>query len=291
MESFKCFFEAAYAPEMRPVSKEPIQQKTPSKWNVLLFAGDFNPITKDDYSRIQQFIGSYIKENRESFADKVDIGLITQYDDTEEGNLVIEQQFGLTLEERSFLTTKLFGLKLFGADFKNIAHLTKFAEGEENESLTKEVAQLVDTLKENFFNSNVLVVLREGDTLGYNILEEASKLIEDPDITVGAVTYKHNSETLSTYGSPIDGNIVKAITLMDFDRPNPEDLKNFAHRYKLSEYLEYMKRIHFRTYNENYFDAFKMAFPMVSTTGQMDESTEWNLRIVLEMMKKMFLKQ
>jgi hypothetical protein len=84
--------------------------------------------------------------------------------------------------------------------------------------------------------------------------------------------------------------MIKAVCLLDHDKPNPEDLKSFCYKYRLGEYLEAVKSIHFRVGGEKYLEAFMQLFPDVVIYDFHEENREDNYRVIMEIIKKMYLK-
>lgn len=285
MGNFKEFYESTLPPEIESV------EETNTKWGVVLFVGDYNPIHKEEFKRVKNFVNKYMKENRDKFARNVDIGLVTDYDNSEESRLIDSNQNNLSIEERQFLTTRLFGLKLYPMQITSIAELLKFADTEdEKQELSESTSELIEDIKENFINSNVLLVLRPNDQMTLESVQDVAEVIKG-EVNLGVIVQEDDNKMEEFIGRvPVTGNIIKAIVLMDAKRPNPEDLKHFAYEYNLQENIEELKRIHFKTGNDRYLEAFSMVFPEIATTLKDQETSDANTRVVMEMLKQMYLK-
>lgn len=289
---FKTFLqEKYYNNHLPPEPQNGIQVQKPMKYDLVLFYGDYNPITREEYNRIFEFINDFVPKNKQLFSDKLEIGLLCDYDDDLEQRQIRTQNYDLLLDEMKFLTTKLFGLKLYPIDFRGINELIKLTDTPYEEQLLSDtIKELTATFKRNFLRDNALVVLRPNDSL--KILSEISNLTSS-EINIGFMVYqskfKEPSKLLSRL--PYDSRMLKLICILDYFRPNPEDLRTFCFRYKLQDLLEEAKRIHFKTANEYYFDAFKLLFPNLNTSVSNDSVNESNVKVIFEIIKRMFLKR
>lgn len=265
-----------------------------NKWDVVLFSGDYNPITKDEYSRICQFVETFIKRETHQFGEHVDIGLVTDYDKTYENDVANKMAYDLTIEERNFLTTKLFGLKLFPVNFEKMLHLLRFdQEKASTPEFMQEVNEMIVEFKQNFHGSNILIVLRQEDAKDINELEKIANVARG-GLNIGFLIWTHKPESNSRlFGRqiPIIGDMIKSIVLLDAERPNPEEIKAFAHKYKIQQWLNEIQKIHFKVNNDRYIIAFRCIFPdlVISQTAD-DSAIESNARVAMEMLKTMYLK-
>jgi len=296
---FKQYIKEVSAPEApTPVTTDADKPvAVPSqRWDVVLFAGDYNPITKEEYSRVRQFVNGFLKapENADKFNKKVDLGLLIDYEDKKDNILTNRENYSLSLEERNFISTWLFGLKLYPIKFDEMLYLLKTSKEdfEAKQELVLKVNEMVLSLKDNFYSSNILIVLSPEHAKDIGELKEIVAMARG-GINIGFIVYEHEqSQTSDIFGTliPITGDIIKAICLLDRDRPNPEYLKAFVHKYKIVDVFEAVKRIHFKVDNENYILAFRLVFPDITIFSADDEASEWNARVVLEMLKNMYLK-
>jgi hypothetical protein len=290
IKSFKSFFTENVAANVDDVPTAPAAHK----WDVVLFAGSYNPITKDEYGRICQFVDKFIKKESEQFADKVDIGLVTDYDKTYENDVSNKMSYDLTIEERSFLTTKLFGLKLFPINFEKMLHLLRHdQEKASNPEFMKEINEMIVEFKQNFHGSNILIILRQEDAKDVQQLEQIANVARG-GLNLGFLIWNHEPQIDSRlFGRsiPVIGEIIKAIVMLDLERPNPEELKAFAHKYKVQQWLNEIKKIHFKVNNERYIIAFRCIFPdlVISQTAD-DAAIDSNAKVAMEMLKTMYLK-
>jgi hypothetical protein len=197
-------------------------------------------------------------------------------------------QMSLTFEERNYLTSKLFGLKLFPINFNEMFTLAK---ADKKEKLDMSANKAATFFKENFHNANILVVLTPHEA---QFIKEAKKIIHalaEKDVNVGFMIYDGKVSDGEGYFASLPNkcDMVKACCLMDAERPNPETLKTFAAKYKLSDSLGYIKEMHFKTKNDKYELAFNHLFPEIKLHETNNEDTKSNMRIVMEMIKKMYL--
>jgi hypothetical protein len=289
-KSFKSFFNENVAAKVDEVPAAPAE----NKWDVVLFAGDFNPITKDEYSRICQFVEKYIKKESQQFGENVDIGLVTDYDKKYENDVANKLSYDLTIEERNFISTKFFGLKLFPVNFEKMLHLLRHDQAKAaNPEFMKEVNEMIVEFKENFHGSNILIVLRQEDAKDIAELEKIANIARG-GLNIGFLIWAHDPQSDSRlFGKtiPVIGDIIKAIVLLDVERPNPEEIKAFAHKYKVQKWINEIQKIHFKVNNDRYIIAFRCIFPdlVISQTTD-DASIDSNARVAMEMLKTMYLK-
>jgi len=294
--SFKKFVEEnTVTPNTAPAEGVP---STPmgQRWDVVLFAGDYNPITREEYARVRQFVNGFLKasENAPKFNKKVDIGLLIDYEDKKDNILANKENYILSLEERNFISTSMFGLKIYPVKFDEMIYLLKSSKEdfEAKQELVNKVNEMVVKLKDEFYSANILIVLRPEHAKDLGELKEIVSLARG-GMNIGFVVFEHEPlESSDIFGSiiPMTGDIIKAICILDRDRPNPEYLKAFAHKYKLSHIFEAIKRIHFKVDNENYILAFRLVFPDISIFSADDTAAESNSRVMLELIKNMYLK-
>jgi hypothetical protein len=288
--SFKSFYVENVSTKVDETPVSPAE----NKWDVVLFSGEYNPITKDEYSRICQFVDTFIKRESHQFGENVDIGLVTDYDKTYENDVANKMAYDLTIEERNFLTTKLFGLKLFPVNFEKMLHLLRFnQEKASNPEFMQEVNEMIVEFKQNFHGSNILIVLRQEDAKDITELQKIANVARG-GLNIGFLIWAHEPESNSRlFGRqiPIIGDMIKSIVLLDAERPNPEEIKAFAHKYKIQKWLNEIQKIHFKVNNDRYIIAFRCIFPdlVISQTAD-DSAIESNARVAMEMLKTMYLK-
>lgn len=268
-----------------------------TKWNVVLFAGDYNPITRLEYKRIINFVANYIKapETRNKFSKNVNIGAIVSDVDKEE-EFTSFNEYDLTLEDRKYINSKFFGLKTFPVDMKGLLLITTLSDKDRLEKYNSEVYERVlSDLKSNFENANILIILNPNNRNHLEDLGEIQKRLEDENITIGFLNWPGNDmHDQHLYGDlkGIDktGRMIKAVCLMDYYRPDPENLKYFSHQYGLSEIKDDIKSIHFKVGNERYLQPFKLLFPTLSIYEEEETNLEENTKFMFELLKKMYLK-
>jgi hypothetical protein len=263
-----------------------------TRYNVVLFVGEYNPITYDEYGRIQQFVDEVIKNPTYTniFDEAVDIGLIMNADKEEE-KFSIQKKYNLNFDERNYITTKLFGLKAIPFDIKGLEISQAISAGDETK-LNEMIYKINEDLKKVFHKNNILIVLRDKDT---NV-QDAFKLIKatyenNDDNKVDLVIFNHKPHVPKSISMPCNGEIIKAICLLNADKPLPEDLKTFAAKYGLVEYIDDIRRIHFKTEGHRYSLAFELVFPQLNLFASQDEaSKEANFIFIMDLLKEMYLK-
>ena len=274
MTSFKNFF-----------SQQTDSDAPQVKWNVILFTGEFNPICREEFHRASDFIRNYVKANPSKVDENADIGLLTSSGSLNEINTKMRYQ--LTFEERQFLTGKLFGFKMFPVDMNelfSLAHLDK------DEALSNKINSASKFFKEQFEESNILIVTRPGEGNVKGDLQQVSHAFSENGLNIGFISYEHSPITKDDYFKkiPVNGDMLKACCLLDADRPDALSLKNFAYKYNLQEHLDKIKVMHFITRNESYELVFRHLFPEVRLHERSNEEQEYNVRTVMEIVKKMY---
>lgn len=262
------------------------------KWDVVLFFGDYSPITKKEYDRIDQFVETVIKNPQwvARFADRVDIGLVADVSHKED-HLELEANYQLTFDEKNFITSKLFGLKMINADITNLYETAKIPAREEE--FVKTAREVVDKLYSKFHKANILLVLRPSDRDNIKEFMKITPYLQDENIKVGFVVFHEENDFDMSYlrGIPCNADTLKIITLLNADRPDPEELRGFASKYRIHNRINDIRKIHFKTGGDNYYLAFEQFFPDLKIYDVEDhESTKANYEVVLDMLKEMYLK-
>lgn len=338
--SFKKFFIESLTPSTKiSTSRNDIS----SKWDVILFYGEYNPITKKEINTIKEFIKNFnINKN-------VQIGLITNDLINVDSNYYIKKKinYELTFEEKKYITTKFFGLKLFGFDLEKVIdllNLKKIYKVENNQkniidnnksinyqnkyfflgnnekqlpldindknkddiikdiniALKEYIDKFIFLFKNNFYSNNILIVMPKEDFINIDELMDITEFTSDK-INLGFTfwNYKNNimnDESYKIFGNflPITGDMIKAIVLLNYEKPNPENLRNFCHKYKISHLFNEIKNIHFKLNNDNYYLAFDYLFPEININSynkDIDlETKKTNLLFIMEMLKEMYIK-
>lgn len=252
MDSFKEYIQS-------PCPKS--EEEVVGKWDVVLFTGNYNPITKDEHDRINQFVQNVIRgvDYKHLFSETVDVGLI--FDEDDDNMLKAEIGKTLTNDEKNFITTKLFGLRGFPISYRRLKWLTFPVEGKEKLPINSHLSQkklkddiltmyhpALDQLKRNFENVNILIVVNPEENSYMSDLDGVMTNFEDDTIKIGFMSWKHvaHDEVKELGGIPVTGDMVKALIMLDHDRPEPEELKSFAYMYGLSKYVEHIRALHFR---------------------------------------------
>jgi len=262
------------------------------KWDVVLFFGDYSPITKKEYERVDQFVETVIKNPQwvARFADRVDVGLVADASH-EEDHLELESNFQLTFEEKNFITSKLFGLKMINADITNLYETAKIPAREEE--FVKTAREVVDKLYSRFHKANILLVLRPSDRDNIKEFMKIKPYLQDENIKVGFIVFHEEPEVDMGYlrGIPCNGDTIKIITLLNAERPDPEELRGFASKFRIHNRINDIRKIHFKTGGDNYYLAFEQFFPDLKLYDVKDqESIKANYEVVLDMIKEMYLK-
>ena len=193
----------------------------------------------------------------------------------------------LTFEERQFLTGKFFGFKMFPIDFNELFALAHF---DKEEVLENKINGVSKFFKEQFEESNILIVIRPNEGNVISDLKQVSHVFSENGLNLGFISYDHTPIVKDEYFKkiPVNGDMIKACCLLDADRPDALSLKNFACKYNLQEHLEKIKIMHFITRNEKYDLVFKHLFPEVMLHERSNEEQEYNIRTIMEIVKKMY---
>jgi len=283
------------------------------KWDVVLFPGNYDPITREEQSRISQFVNTIIRNQQFShlFNENVEIGVISDYKNDDE-KLIDTIKYQMSFEDKEFITAKIFGYRMFQINIedlfwmainknKDIVKSNKVFGSEQNfhddgqiehpEDVEPTFDASLGDLKKTFDNTNVLIVL-DPDTMEYaNDLDEEIVSFEEEGLNIGFLVWKNKKEKINKLlgGVPNNNEMVKAIVLMDHDKPDPEDLKSFAFKYNLGNYLSDIRTIHFKVNGEKYPIAFMSIFPKMVIYDEDEDNKMDNYIFVMEMLKKMFL--
>jgi hypothetical protein len=264
------------------------------KYNVVLFVGEFNPITYDEYDRIQQFIEKVIKnpEYTKLFDDSVDIGLLMNADKEAE-KFEIQKKYNLCFDERNYITTKIFGLKALPIDLEKL-ELAQAISIDNVDKINEIISKTTEELKKHFHKNNILIVLRKEDAAIDAAFKELKANYEtdlNTESKVDLVKFNHVPHVPKSISIPCRGEIIKAIALLNSDKPRPEDLKSFAAKYGLLEFIDDIRRIHFKTEGYRYSLAFELVFPQLNLfAGQDEASKEANFVFIMDLLKEMYLK-
>lgn len=260
--------------------------ESPVQWGVVLFTGDYNPISREEYHRTSDFVNKFIRSNREKFLEDIDIGLLTSDDSLNEFGTNIK--FELTFEERQYITGKLFGLKMFPINFNELFSLAHF---DKDKQVNNKINKISTFLKENFNNSNILVVLRPEDSVFVDEMKEISHIFSDNNINLGFVVYTHTplQKDENFRKIPISGSMIKACCLLDAEKPDPLELKSFVYKYNLQDSIDAIKLLHFKTNNDKYDLVFNYLFPNVKLHNQINDEKVYDSKTLLELIKKMYL--
>ena len=165
------------------------------QWDIVLFSGTYDPITRDEHEKIKDFIKDVIKnqEHANKFSQNVEIGLICNEEKTSQSTILDKFRYNLTNEEKEFITGKIFGLRMFPLDFKDLSLLST------NKDLTVDKEESykasISNLKKSFQKANILVVLNPDDFPGTDTPEEITKKFTDEDLNIGFITWKPKPKT------------------------------------------------------------------------------------------------
>jgi hypothetical protein len=265
--------------------KKQQEELNPVKWNVILFTGEYNPICREEYHRVIEFINKYVKPNQSKFDENADIGFLTTAGSLNDINT--KMKYDLSFEERQFLTGKFFGFKMFPIDFNELFSLAHF---DKDETLQNKINSVSKFFKEKFEESNILIVVRPEEGNSVDDLQQVSHVFSENGLNIGFIAYDHTPVIKDEYFKriPVNGQMIKACCIMDAERPDALSLKNFAFKYNLQEYLEKIKVMHFITKNDRYDLVFKYLFPDIKLHERATEEHDYNLKTVMEMLKKMY---
>lgn len=288
MSGFRSFFIGSVKG-----NQPPAQIDNTKKWDVVLFVGEYNPISRDEHERIKQFVAKVIKgDQAHKFCHDVDLGVLVNQQLEEESFFQEKNNFDLSVKDKEFITSKLFGLKMFPINFKQLMWLTLEQLDRDNiEGASEKIQKISNKIQSSFEKANILIVLRESDGHSLKALGEIIHKFDNNDINIGFMVWQHTSENNPIMENlPCDGDIIKAICLLDFDRPDPEELKSFSYKYKLSNHLDSIRSLHLKCHGEKYLLPFMSVFPDLVVYGDEEfEDKKNNYIFVMEILKKMYL--
>lgn len=262
------------------------------KWETVLFTGDFSPITRDESERINQFITKVVnnESHRDKFESDVDVGIIIDYRDHPDQIAEDKVNHELSLSEKAYIATKFFGLKVFPI---NLTEMLWFTHSVNHEKDLTESKGLISEFQKFFHNTNVLIVLRPEEKMFMNEFEEMKPFFKDKHLNIGFMIFEHEPVIPDDFLKkiPCDSKILKSLALLDYEKPEPHGLKQFAYKYGLSEYLDYIKTLHLKCKGEKYDLAFQSLFPTLRLTEDDDNITlESNAKVALNVLKSMYIK-
>jgi hypothetical protein len=233
-----------------------------------------------------QFISTYVKENRNQFADDVDVGLLT--DDETSSYSRSQMETNLSFEERQYISGKLFGFKMFPMNFGNLFALAHYNESDETHDKLDFIKKFIT---ENFSqNTNILIVLRPGEAKYEDDVADISKTLHAVGVNIGFMEYMHDIKPSHEYFSkiPVTSAMIKATCLLDAVRPDAISLKHFSYKYGLEQHLDKIRMLHFMTRNSRYDVVFKHLFPSIKLHSKDIDENDHNIKAVMEMIKNMF---
>lgn len=264
------------------------------QWDVVLFSGTYDPITRDEHEKIKDFIKTVIQDgqHKDKFSPNVEFGLICNEEKSSQSTILDKFKYNLSNEEKEFISAKIFGLRMFPLSFKDLLLISNNEEiYSDKESAFKDS---ITNLKKSFQRANILIVLNHDDFPDNKVTEEITKKFSDEDLNIGFISWTPKKSTpIEFLGNvAMTGQIIKAICLMDFERPNPEQIKSFCYKYKLANILDLVRTIHFKVMGEKYLLAFRALFPDLTIFGDEEEDDkDTNYIFIMELLKKMYLRE
>jgi hypothetical protein len=290
MSNFKTFFGSVGG----TAGQTPPIANTNDQWDVVLFSGTYDPITRDEHEKIKTFIVKVMQDpkNKDKFSKDIEIGLICNEEKTSQTAILDKFKYNLTHDEKEFITAKFFGLRMFPLSFKDLVLMAN------NQDMYTDKVDSVNAsilnLKKSFQKANILIVLNPTDFPNVNALDEITKKFADEDLNIGFITWQPKESTPIEFmgNEKPTGQVIKAICLMDFERPNPDQLKSFCYKYKLANILDLIRTVHFKVMGEKYLIAFRALFPDLTVYGDEEEDEKDNNYIfMMELLKKMYLRE
>lgn len=279
MEKFKEFFSSE------------VDSSLFKKIDVVLFLGEYNPITKDEYSRINQFIKEVIRNPNHitKFSDNVDVGLLINCE-KEDVKIDSRSKRDLTFEEKNYITTKIFGLKSYPINLDKL-FISDLIGNLDDGDTEKYISEFTDQLKKYFHKQNILIVLNHIDKNFDKILFKLKSIISSDNINIDFLIFNHKKET-NELGIPYDGNLIKATVLLDFEKPNPEDLRAFSAKNGLLDYVDIIRTLHFKARNHDYSLIFELLFPELQFyKNEKNDTKESNSLFLMDLLRTMYVKK
>ena len=275
------------------------------KWDVVLFTGTYGPITRDEHGRIKQFVDNIIRGDKYKhlFSQTIELGLV--FDDHDDNVIRTELDMDLNNEEKNFITTKFFGLRGFTVSYRKLKWLTipipdksklKMNADIKNDKMKGDMMTMytpaLEDIKKNFDQVNVLIVINPEEDNALPELDHILTNFQDDTIKIGFMSWRHIAkDVVKELGNiPVTGDMIKAVVLLDHERPDPQDLKAFAYKYGLKDYIDHIRALHFRVNGEYYLEAFMNLFPDLVVYDDDESNTKENYKVVFEILKKIYFK-
>lgn len=280
MLKFNDYYQLSEKPELQ------------GKWETILFTGDYNPITRDEYNRITQFMQEVIlkEEYSPKFEEDVELGVIIDHDSsTEKETFNQRENCELMIEERKFINEKLFGLKTIPI---NLTELLFMVHSNDDEQQLEETKSISKELNKKFHNSNILIVLRPEEKMFINEFEELKPHFTDNNLNIGFMVFEHQKYIAPEpiHKTPCSGDIIKSLILLNSENPHPEAIRFFAHKYKIQDSLDYIRNLRNR-FEGNYEQVFEYLFPSLKINeNEEKETTEANVKTIMEFLRRMYIK-
>jgi hypothetical protein len=261
------------------------------KIDVVLFLGDYDPITKDEYSRIKQFISEVVRSptHISKFSEKVDVGLLINCEKID-AKLETRNNNDLNFEEKNYITTKIFGLKCYPVNLDKL-FISSLLETDDSGDTEKYISEITDQLKKYFHKQNILIVLSHTDRNFEEVLFRIKEIVSSDNINIDFLIFNHKPE-INELGLPFDGKLIKSVVLLDYEKPNPEDLKAFSAKNGLLDYVDEIRKIHFKSLGNNYSLIFELLFPDLQFyVNEKSDTKESNCKFLMDLLRNMYLKK
>jgi hypothetical protein len=103
--------------------------------------------------------------------------------------------------------------------------------------------------------------------------------------------FNHKPE-INELGLPFNGKLIKSVVLLDYEKPNPEDLKAFSAKNGLLDYVDEIRKIHFKALGNNYSIIFELLFPDLQFyINEKSDTKEANCKFLMDLLRTMYLKK
>ncbi len=263
-------------------TKVPQTDITNKKIEIVLFAGDYTPITIRDTNRVEDFYNEVVKENPDNYSEDLEIAFLVNHteDDIEE----LKYSNRLTIQDINFINSTFFGLKTYGLPFNDFYEST-YSEDINTVDIKENIKTFFD---EKFRGKNVEIVFNDSK-------KSMFKKINDI-ISIETLNFRFFSDTVYSFPHVkfsdiyITSDILKAICLLDYEKPDPENISIFCSRYELDDLYEDIKTLHHMSQNRNYHLLFSMVFPKINLNNTDSENEETNNKIVMKLIQQLYLK-
>ena len=249
--------------------------------DIVLFVGEYSPITIADFQRFKDYKKEVVDAAPNLYAEEVSMALLVDHD----ADNALEQSFSNTLNiaEKNFINSTFFALRTYGVDFNQFYQSIYNSEVDSME-LHDDIRLFLD---KTFRGKRVEIVFSDSSKDMFSSICDTSSFRN--------ITFRFFKDTYCYFplckfsDIRITSDIVKAIALLDYEKPYPENISVFCAKYGLTDISEEIKTIHYLSQNENYHLLFSLVFPQLTLKNQTVETAEMNNNVIMKMIQALFI--